>query len=96
MAPVPGKNPPTFARVTVRGILNLNAPVGYPARNLKIVTADGQTVVLDLGMLKVAALNGQLVEVTGEIAGFQNVLTMCMPGQQELPLVRVQKLIQAS
>jgi hypothetical protein len=97
VATIDGKHPPTFARVTVRGKLNLNTAVGYPGQTMKIVTADGQMVVLDLGimtglgMLKVQEMDGKMIEFKGEIAGFHQVLTMCVQDRQELSIVRVQK-----
>ena len=101
VATIDDKNPATFARVTVRGTLNLNAVVGYPGQTLKIVTSDSQMIVLDLGimtglgMLKVQELDGKLIDLEGEIAGFHKVVTMCVPDRQELPIVHVQKLTQA-
>jgi hypothetical protein len=96
--PISEKNPRTFAKVTVRGMLNLNGRLGYPSQSFKLVTANGQTVILDLGiitgvgMLKVEALNGQLVELEGDLAGFHYVTTMCVPDRHEVPIVRLQKI----
>jgi hypothetical protein len=98
LEPVSDKNPPAFARATVRGTLNLKAKLGYPPQDLKIVTADGQKLVLDLGiltglgMLKVEALDGKVIDLEGDITGFHLVTTMCVPDQDELPIVRVRKL----
>jgi hypothetical protein len=98
---VSAKTPPTFARATVRGKLKLKAQLGYPQQAVQLVTADGQQIALDLGvmtglgLLKVEALDGKVIDLEGDITGFLLVTTMCVPEHDELPILRVQKVTQA-
>jgi hypothetical protein len=101
LEPIKQQNPPSFARITVRGKLNLSARLGYPVQNLKTVTNNGQTVVLDLGimtglgLLKLEAVAGKVVEIEGEITGFHRVTAMRVEDQEELPIMHVRKITPA-
>jgi hypothetical protein len=61
------------------------------------VEVGGQTYVVNLGkdaeLLKQAKkLDDKSVRVTGSLAGFLSVTTMCVPGTTQLPVVQVQSL----
>ena len=85
----------------MRGKLNLNAKLGYPVQTLKTVTNNGQTVVLDLGimtglgLLNLQTLAGKVVEIEGEITGFHRVTARRVEDQEELPIMHVRKITPA-
>jgi hypothetical protein len=86
--------------VEIRGTLRMKGKVGYPAETLSVVTADGQTVVLDFGKSAVLKLRGELLDgaqvvLRGSLGGWHAVREMCMPNRfaaPELPVVRVSEI----
>jgi hypothetical protein len=85
----------TFAKIKLRGKLQLDTPLGYPARTRNVVSAGGQMFVVDfgimtgVGLLNLQELNGKMVDLEGDITGFADFTVMCVPGSTQLPILRV-------
>ena len=84
--------------VVISGKLNMNARLGYPARDSQaVVTSGDKTYVLDFASnaaLRLAAqmFDGKTIAIKGTFTGFYTVHTMCVPGQTQLPIIRVESL----
>ena len=84
--------------VVISGKLEMKARLGYPAPDFQtVITSGGKTYVLDLGGNAGLRLAGQLfdgktVTVKGTFTGFYSVRTMCVPGQTQLPIIRIDSL----
>jgi hypothetical protein len=84
--------------VAISGKLEMNARLGYPAFESKtVITSGGKTYVLDFGNNAGLRLAGQLfdgktVAIKGTFTGFYSVHTMCVPGQSQLPIIRIDAL----
>jgi hypothetical protein len=84
--------------VVVSGKLQMKAHLGYPARDaIAVLRSGGKTYVLDFGADSVHRLaaelyDGETIVVTGDVAGFYTVPSMCIPTQKQLPIVRVASL----
>jgi hypothetical protein len=81
--------------VVISGKLGMNVRLGYPALDTQaVITSGGKTYVLDFGnnaalRLRARLLDGNTVAVKGTFIGFHTVHTMCVPGQTQLPIIRI-------
>jgi hypothetical protein len=84
--------------VVLSGKLDMNARLGYPARDSQVViTSGGKTYVLEFGTHSALRLVAQLydgtsVAIKGDFTGFYSVPVMCIPTQTQLPIIRVDSL----